>query len=184
MIREVDVNGTKFVFDLEYKKVKNINIRIKGDSTVHVSAPKRAPLMVIDGFVKAKAGFILNALEHFRMHAEKPKVQYCSEEELRERILLLCESAYPYYEKYCIAYPEIRFRNMVSRWGSCHKEKGILTFNLQLMYAPPECTEYVVWHEFTHFLEPNHSADYYKELEKVCPDWKTWRKKLKEVRLR
>ena len=73
---------------------------------------------------------------------------------------------------------------MVSRWGSCNPTKGILTFNINLMYAPFECIEYVVLHEFTHFLQPNHSAKFYYELEKVFPNWRDCRKKLKEINIK
>ena len=61
--------------------------------------------------------------------------------------------------------------------------EGILKFNTNLMYAPRECIEYVVFHEFTHFIEANHSARFYSELEKVCPEWKERRKILKNIRI-
>ena len=72
---------------------------------------------------------------------------------------------------------------MVSQWGNCRAEKGILTFNTNLVYAPYECIDYVVLHEFTHFLQQNHSAQFYRELEKVCPDWKALKTRLKEINL-
>ena len=75
-------------------------------------------------------------------------------------------------------------RKMVSQWGNCNSQKGILTFNINLMYAPPECVKYVAVHEFTHFLQPNHSDKFYKELSKVCPEWKNFRQKLKNIRIR
>ena len=83
-----------------------------------------------------------------------------------------------------IKYPEIKFRKMVSQWGNCRKEKGILTFNTNLIYAPYECIKYVILHEFTHLLQPNHSSAFYNELAKICPDWKMHRKKLSEISLR
>ena len=88
---------------------------------------------------------------------------------------------YPYFEEKGIKYPEIKFKKMISQWGNCRKEKGILTFNKNLIYAPFECIRYVVLHEFTHFLEPNHSDKFYKELEKVCSNYKELRKRLKNI---
>jgi predicted metal-dependent hydrolase len=61
---------------------------------------------------------------------------------------------------------------MVSRWGSCQPRENILCFNTALIEAPVECIEYVVAHEFTHFLEANHSKSFYNKLEKIIPDWK------------
>lgn len=181
MIKEITLDNTKIQYDLQYKKVKNINLRIKPDGSINVSSNKRVPQKVIDDFVISKADFILRVLKQYKDMPAKARKQYYTEDELKEFILRLCDNAYPYYEKCGIKYPEIKFRKMVSRWGSCHTKKGILTFNTNLIYAPVECIEYVVWHEFTHFLQPNHSSKFYDELAKVCPNWKNCRKKLREI---
>mgnify|MGYP003303141021 CR=1 FL=1 len=161
MIRKIELNNTIIQYDLQYKKVKNINLRIKPDGSINVSANKRVPQKVIDDFIISKADFIVHALEKYKNIPATEQKQYFTEDEVKEQILELCNKAFPYYEKRGIKYPEIKFRRMVSRWGSCHSQKGILTFNTNLMYAPKECIEYVVYHEFTHFLQPNHSSKFY-----------------------
>lgn len=181
MTRTVKVGEKTIEYDLQIKKVKNINMRIYHNGKIAVSANRRVSQRVIDDFVYSKADFILKALEKYESRKETPKKQYFTEEELRQGICELCCEAYPYYEKMGVKYPLIKFRKMTSRWGSCHPTKGILTFNTNLIYAPVECVEYVVWHEFTHFLQANHSPKYYEELTRVCPDYKERRKKLKEV---
>ncbi len=182
MIKEINLKNLKIKYDLQYKKVKNINLRIKPDGTIHVSANKLVPQNIIDEFIISKADFIINALNKYAN--KNPKKQYFTENEIKNIILALCEKVYPYFEKQGIKYPQIKFRKMVSRWGSCHPTKCILTFNTNLMYAPIECVEYVVLHEFTHFLQPNHSAKFYEELAVVCPDWKECRQKLKYINIR
>ena len=184
MIREIEFNNTIIQYDLQVKNVKNINLRIKPDGSISVSANRKVPQKLIDEFIISKADFILRAMEKYRNMPVKEQKQYYTEDEVKELILKLCNKAYPYYEKRGIKYPEIKFRKMVSRWGSCHSQKGILTFNTNLMYAPIECIEYVVYHEFTHFLQPNHSNKFYDELAKVYPNWKECRKKLKDINTR
>ena len=184
MNREIILGDRTIKYDLEYKKVKNINLRIKSDCSVCVSANKRVPQKVIDEFIISKVDFILRALEKYKSETAKEQRQYYTEDEVKELTLALCDKVYPYYQKRGVRYPEIKFRKMVSRWGSCHTKKGILTFSTNHMYAPAECIEYVVWHEFTHFLQPNHSTRFYDELAKVCPNWKECRKKLKEISIR
>ena len=184
MVKEIFLNGTKIQYDLQYKEVKNINVRIKPNGTVHVSANKRVSQKIIEGFVLSKAGFIQKALEKYENALAEPPKQYFSEDEICDVIIKLCEKVYPHFEKRGVEYPHIKFRKMVSRWGSCHPAKRILTFNTYLMYAPIECVEYVVVHEFTHFLQANHSNKFYEELAAVCPDWKACRKRLKEVCIR
>ena len=184
MNREIILGDRTIKYDLQYKKVKNINLRIKPDGSINVSANKKVPQKVIDDFIISKADFIGRALEKYKNIPATVQKQYFTEDEVKEQIHDLCNKAFPYYEKRGIKYPEIKFRKMVSRWGSCHTKKGILTFSTNLMYAPAECIEYVVWHEFTHFLQPNHSSKFYDELAKVYPNWKECRKKLKEISIR
>ena len=124
---------------------------------------------------------ILKSVEKIKNLRNNEKKQYFSEIEIRELILAYCENIYPYFRDKGIKYPEVKFRKMVSQWGNCNVKKGILTFNTNLVYAPMDCIQYVVLHEFTHFLHPNHSIFFYNELEKVCPSWKETKKKLKEI---
>lgn len=184
MNRVIEVNNTKIQYDLQYKKVKNINLRIKADGSACVSANRKVSQSVIDEFVISKADFIIRAITKLQEKSNLPRIQYHTETEVKELITQLCEKVYPYYTAKGIKYPQIKFRKMVSQWGNCYPQKGILTFNTNLMYAPTVCIEYVVYHELTHFLVANHSAKFYEELEKVCPNWKMCRAKLKEVHIR
>lgn len=184
MIKNININGTEIEYTLEYKKVKNINLRIKPDCTVWVSANKNVSQKKIEEFVASKAEFVLKALEKYRSRACAANNVYRSHEQLVDTVMELCQRVYPYYESRGVRPPQIKFRKMVSCWGNCRPVKGVVTFSTNLIYAPPECVEYVVWHEFTHFLQANHSKLFYKELEKVCPDWKACRRKLREINIR
>mgnify|MGYP001852014522 CR=1 FL=1 len=97
----------------------------------------------------------------------------------KDTIQSLCDAIYPKFQKYGIKYPVIRYRNMVSRWGSCQPQRCVLTFNFALVEAPISCIEYIVVHEFTHFLQPNHSKKFYQQLAMFMPDWEE-RKKILE----
>ena len=79
---------------------------------------------------------------------------------------------YPVFQKYGVAMPTLRIRDMETRWGSCLVKKGILTLNKRLLEAPRNCIEYVVMHEFCHFIHPNHSKHFYTFLTMLMPDWK------------
>lgn len=79
---------------------------------------------------------------------------------------------YPVFQKYGVTVPVLRFRNMETRWGSCLPHKGIITLNKRLLEAPRYCIEYVVMHEFCHFIHPDHSKHFYAFLTMLMPDWK------------
>ena len=184
MTKQLIINERELIYNLEYKAVKNINLRIKSDGSVHVSANRWVSQKSVESFIVSRADFIFRAIDKFKNKPKKENIQYFDESEIRNVITQLCKKLYPCYEKRGVAFPTIKFRKMVSQWGNCRCREGILTFNINLMYAPIECIEYVVHHEFTHFIEANHSAQFYRELEKSCPDWKASRKKLKEINLR
>lgn len=184
MKKSIDLGVGVIEYTLEYKKVKNINLRIRSDASVSVSANKRVSLKEIERFIKSKADFILGAIEKFENAPKKEIILYFGENEIQKVITDICKEVYPAFEKRGVSFPIIKFRKMVSRWGSCNYIKGILTFNTALMYAPIECIRYVVIHEFCHFLRADHSALFYKELEMVCPEYKRLQKQLKDISLR
>ena len=103
---------------------------------------------------------------------KKKVIEKWQKEQATKLVTEICETMYPYFKNYVRDFPQIKFRKMTSRWGSCQPKSNILTFNTLLIEVPLECIEYVVAHEFTHFLEANHSKNFYNKLEKIMPDWK------------
>lgn len=65
---------------------------------------------------------------------------------------------YPVFQKYGVPMPELRIRNMETRWGSCLAKKGVVTLNKRLLEAPRNCIEYVVMHELCHFVHKSFEA--------------------------
>lgn len=74
----------------------------------------------------------------------------------------------------------VTLRKMTSRWGSCRPKTGKMTFNLLLLYVPEECARYVIYHEFCHFLELNHSARFWAYVAEYVPDYKRIEKEMNE----
>ena len=85
---------------------------------------------------------------------------------------------YPVFQKYGVPMPTLRIRDMETRWGSCLAKKGVITLNKRLLEAPRNCIEYVVMHEFCHFIHPNHSKHFYSFLTMLMPDWEERKKVL------
>lgn len=231
MIKTICLQGRILSYNLERKNVKNINLRIKSDQSIYMSANHTISDDVIEGFLQSKSDYILKALEHYAdigKYAPQPK-QYVDGESFRilghdrrlkviqgtrnsvesdesyifltvkdisdseqkkktmdkwlkkycnEIVFDVCERVYPKFQKYGVDFPELCFRNMVSRWGSCQPKRKTLTFNISLIEAPLSCIEYVVTHEFTHFLQPNHSKRFYNQLAMFMPDWQERKKML------
>ena len=237
MIKRIKLLDREIEYDLQRKRVKNINLRIKPDKTITVSAHPRVPENRVERFILEKQEFILRALEKYsKMQNTLPKPkQYIDGEmvkvfgqdltlkvflskknyveigdsfiklyvrsiddlslkkkvldkwlynQVEEIVTSICEKVYPLFKNYCGDFPTIKFRKMTSRWGSCNFVRKILTFNYALINAPIECVEYVVYHEFTHFIEPNHSKKFYLALSNFMPDYKQRKKELQKISIK
>jgi len=69
----------------------------------------------------------------------------------------------------------ISVRGQKTRWGSCSK-KGNLNLNWKLAIAPLPVFNYVICHEISHLKHFNHSKQFWKEVESICPDYKDLRR--------
>lgn len=73
----------------------------------------------------------------------------------------------------------ISVRNQKSRWGSCSR-RGTISLNWRLIQTPALVRDYILLHELMHLRELNHSPRYWREVERVCPDYQTAERWLKQ----
>lgn len=73
----------------------------------------------------------------------------------------------------------VTVRNQRTRWGSCSR-RGTISLNWRLIQAPPFVRDYLIFHELAHLREMNHSPRFWHEVEKLCPDYATAEKWLRE----
>lgn len=227
--RQIKLQNRTVNYTLERKAVKNLNVRIKSDGSVYVSANNGVSLAEIETFLLSKAEFICKALDRCERLSKNvvPPTRYADGDKIRifgkdktlvvrcgdngvvetddyitlsvkdvadlnlkKRVLdawlhtrfqkmatAICKVVFPVFSRYGVGFPQLKFRQMRSRWGSCNPTRGVITLNYALVAAPPECVEYVVTHEFCHFLQPDHSSAFHACMTAVMPDWK-FRKKL------
>jgi predicted metal-dependent hydrolase len=225
MQRTIQIEGSPLQYTLEWKNVKNLNLHVRKDGSIYVSANAMVPEEKIDEFLISKGTFIRNAQRRFQEQERcKPlPKQYVSGETFyiqgralrlkvtqanknnvysdgvylflevkdpkdfvkKERLVKgfldrqcktvfgeIVEELYPVFQKYGVAPPVLRIRNMDTRWGSCLPGKGVITLNKRLLETPRNCIEYVAMHELCHFIHPNHSRHFYAFLTMLMPDWK------------
>jgi len=230
-MRSVKRDDIKIEYTLERKKVKNVNLRVRTDGSVYVSANNYVNVKFIDAFVIANIDMILSA----RARSEKirndspserkyidgetfmllgaprtliltegknarissddahiymalPDISDFSKKEklMKKYIDTLCADVfgklikkyYPPFKKYT-PLPTLRMRTMKSRWGSCIPKKSVITLNKRLIEKPMPAIEYVMLHEYCHFVHQNHSKDFHALVETFMPDHKERRAMLK-----
>lgn len=224
MIETILLDGREITYDLVCKNVKNINLRIRADCTVSVSANATVPANVVADFLREKSSYILNAIDRYaerlkyatRDHsyvtgesfrylgkelrlklmrgksgvaedgiylyltapddktteAKSRQISRWYEQRCRDIFPQVINELYPTFRKYGVAQPSLVLREMSSRWGSCQPKHNTITLNKRLIEMPRNHIEYVVMHEFIHFLHPNHSNEFYELLSTLMPDWR------------
>jgi hypothetical protein len=73
----------------------------------------------------------------------------------------------------------ITVRNQKSRWGSCSR-RGTISLNWRLIQTPAFVSDYICLHELVHLRQMNHSPGFWREVERVCPDYRVAKHWLKE----
>ncbi len=79
-----------------------------------------------------------------------------------------------------IPYPKLKIRKMKSRWGVCNTLKKEVTLNLELIKYDCKFLDYVIVHELSHLVYPNHSKLFWNIVEKNLPTYKDIRRQLKK----
>ena len=73
----------------------------------------------------------------------------------------------------------ITVRSQKSRWGSCSR-RGTISLNWRLIQTPAFVSDYICLHELMHLRQMNHSSGFWREMERVCPDYPMAERWLKE----
>lgn len=165
---------------------KTLAISIKEDLSVTVRAPRRASKTEIERILKEKEQWIqkhIGLMKEKTSRLDEIKENQLTEAELKEfkakAKRIIPERVAVFSKIIGVNYGRISIRSQKTRWGSC-SGKGDLNFNCLLMLAPPEVIDYVVVHELCHRKEMNHSKAFWREVEKVIPDYKTHLQWLKD----
>lgn len=154
---------------------KTLSIRITQEGNLEIRAPLGMPKGEIEAFLKEKAQWI-------ETHRAKVLAEYAQGQEAplgEEEILTLAEQMRQrlpeklnrHAASMDVTFGRVTIRCQQTRWGSC-SSRGNLNFNCLLMLAPEEVLDYVVVHELAHRKQMNHSALFWQEVARECPDYK------------
>lgn len=78
-------------------------------------------------------------------------------------------------------YPKIIIKDVKTKWGSYNKKNHSIEYAGELLFKDKIVYDYIVVHELSHILEFNHSKNFYEIVERYCPNYKKFRKILKEM---
>ena len=93
-----------------------------------------------------------------------------------EKIIFLVEEN---AKKLGVKYNLSGIKELKYRWGSC-TPKNNLYFNWRLIKAPLSVINYVIMHELTHLIEPNHTKRFWSIIKSQQPNYEKAKYWLKE----
>lgn len=88
---------------------------------------------------------------------------------------------YERFRNYVEREPDYSYKSMKSRWGSCNPVKYRMSLNRELVKYDESLIEFVLCHEYSHFIHPNHSSSFYDFMSEMMPDHRERKEKLKKA---
>lgn len=174
------------VWVIEKPRIKNMSLRVQPpDARIEASVPRRAfpvPDQEIADFVRKKRKRLDKAIEG-TLASPMAQAAAATPDQVGEWRRVVEECVPPLVAEWeqvlGVKAKTLAYRNMRSRWGSCQPATGRICINVRLALYPPECLEYVVVHELCHLLVRGHGPDFRTLMDRVMPDWKQRRAKLR-----
>ena len=167
-------------YEIVFSKRKTLALSVNHDGRVIVKAPLHTTKKKIEAFVDENSEWLQKAKK--KVAERRVSLAEASPEE--ERLLrLYAKEILPrkveYFSSLIGVMPTgITITGARTRFGSC-SGKNRISFSFYLMRFPDEAIDYVVVHELCHILHHNHSKEFYKEIEKILPDYKKREKLLR-----
>jgi predicted metal-dependent hydrolase len=181
-------------YELVFSKRRSISLSVNSLYKILVKAPKNTDKSYIETFVLKHKGWIEKKLEILKGN-KKEGFWWLGErcppflEPIKPLILKIfeerLEACYQAFKLHHNALkPTLLIRKMKSRWGSLsHNSKNKackMTLNSILIHTPLECIDYVIFHELCHIKHQNHGKGFYDLQQKLVPNYKEVRAKLRE----
>jgi predicted metal-dependent hydrolase len=140
----------------------------------------RGELVKIETGTNGESNVVRFGSEQIQMPHPAPDLRPAIEKQLR----LIASKELPlkvfeYAATHQLTVNRITVRNQKSRWGSCSR-RGTISLNWRLIQTPEFVRDYIILHELMHLRQMNHSARYWQEVERVCPDYQLAEKWLKQ----
>jgi len=170
-----------FNYQIRKSKIaRRLKIAIHYDGRVVVTLPWRFSETMAEKFVMEKSDWIKKKLDYFaRKKLVAPVVKMGSYKKNKEaaRALVIARTIY-FNQIYNFRFQKIFIKNQKTVWGSCSR-RGNLNFNYKILFLDPKIQDYIIVHELCHLGELNHSARFWKLVEKAMPNYLAVRKDLK-----
>lgn len=179
LVRAPIATGDKEIKDFVRKHERWISARLakrKGERRLSLNDGERIALFGESYEIEEGKPKLENGIIFLPVNGRKEAFLKLIKRYSKEKMSALAESV---SSRYGFEYSLIRISTARTRWGSCSK-KGVLSFTCFLAFVPVDLAYYVAVHELCHTRHFDHSKNFWREVERVLPDWRSRRKALRK----
>jgi hypothetical protein len=162
------------------RRARRYVLRMRPDGTLRVAIPPFGNLAEASAFVQSQRAWVererskvLRAAASQPGSEEAARLKQRARRELPDRLRALAA-------QHGFTVSNIRVRNQRTLWGSCSRRDGSVSLNWRLIRMPPEVRDYILLHELAHLRHPNHSQQFWKLVESICPWYRDAHRWLKQ----
>ena len=163
------------IINFARSRCRSLHLSIRSRGEIYYVVPLWVSTESIYSFLDEKMDWIIKKVDALKNMGEEIDTDITKDE-----INALKEKIDFYIEKYegllGVKVEKYSLRQMKTLWGSCTYRKRTIRFNKNLAKKKDEFIEYIVLHEMTHILVPNHSKKFYEIIKKYIPDYKKIKK--------
>ena len=170
LFKTIDENFDKF-YDLVNKKEEPKPLTLWGKELKIIQLPAKT----FSYFYDAKK-IVINSshpLEKIWMRVLEEECKYMYES--------LVDVIRPKINQHGLDLVKVGFRFMKSKYGSCNTVNREIVLNTFLAKIDPIYYKYVLYHEYTHLIVPNHQPEFYQVLDSFMINHKELQKQLKKI---
>jgi predicted metal-dependent hydrolase len=140
----------------------------------------RGELVRVETSINGHGSIVQFGGESFRLKNAVADLRPAIEKHLRALALAeLPTRVYEFVALHGLSVRRVTVRGQRSRWGSCSTNR-VISLNWRLVQTPTFVRDYIILHELMHLRQMNHSPRFWKEVERVCPDYRRAKLWLKE----
>jgi predicted metal-dependent hydrolase len=178
---EAAVKSKEYQIFTKLAKWKELNqgkvnrVYVNGQSFLYLGRNYRLKIVETqDVPLKNSGGFFLLDKKHLDKAGKAFKNFYKkkAEQKITERLKLI-------KDKFEVKPSSVKVLELQNRWASWTPNNG-LNFNWKCVMAPVSVIDYIIVHEMVHLKYPNHSTEFWNELDKKMPNFREHENWLKQ----
>ena len=161
----------KYSYRLIRSGRKTIAIELSRQGEILVRAPRRTPVKEIDAFFEKWEPWVDRHYDAWQEKLAEEAAFDPTEEEIEELRKKISDRVTYYAARMGVEPRSVKITSAKTRFGSCSSKNG-LCFSTKLIPHSDAAIDYVIVHELAHIRQKNHGAAFYREIEKILPDYR------------